>query len=294
MTQEQDAEFMRAALEAARQGRAEGGIPIGAALVMDGAVLSTGYNRRVQEGNPILHGETDCLQRAGRRTAAEYRGCTMYTTLSPCSMCTGTILLYKIPRVVIAENTTFMGGEDLLRAHGVEVVNMDLGEAKEMMAEFIAEHPSLWCEDIGELEEQREGACEEDKLLTRQGGCHCGAVRFEADLPERVVAWDCNCSICDMKQNTHVIVPGARFRLLCDPDALSVYTFGTHTAQHKFCKCCGVVSFYVPRSNPDGFGVTLRCIDQYQELGVEVRKYDGTDWESSHSTTGIGELSKVV
>jgi creatinine deaminase len=145
-----DQEFLAVAIEQARIGRDEGGVPIGAALVVDGQVLAAGHNRRVQQGSAIRHGETDALEEAGRLPAAVYRGATMYTTLSPCDMCTGAILLYGIPRVVIGENRTFMGGEDLLRSRGVEVVNLDSAECKALMDEFIAAHPDIWYEDIGE------------------------------------------------------------------------------------------------------------------------------------------------
>lgn len=138
------------ALEQARQGRAEGGIPIGAALVVDGEVLAVGHNRRVQQGSAIRHGETDCLENAGRLPAGVYARATMVTTLSPCDMCTGAILLYGIPRVVIGENRTFLGGEDLLRARGVEVTVLDDPACVELMTEFIAAEPALWNEDIGE------------------------------------------------------------------------------------------------------------------------------------------------
>jgi cytosine/creatinine deaminase len=142
--------FLEVAIEQARIGRSEGGVPIGAALVADGTVLGAGRNRRVQLGSPIRHGETDALEVAGRQPASVYRRATMYTTLSPCHMCTGAILLYEIPRVVIGENRTFMGAEDLLRAHGVEVVVVDSEECYRLMQEFIAEHPEIWYEDIGE------------------------------------------------------------------------------------------------------------------------------------------------
>lgn len=135
----------------ARLGRQEGGIPIGAALVTaDGTVLGVGRNRRVQMGSAIRHGETDALERAGRQPAGVYVRSTMYTTLSPCSMCTGAILLYGIPRVVIGEHRTFMGEEELLRSRGVEVVVLDDPECVAMMEEFIAAEPNLWNEDIGE------------------------------------------------------------------------------------------------------------------------------------------------
>ena len=145
-----DERFLDVAIEQARLGRSEGGIPIGAALVVDGEVLGAGHNRRVQLGSPIRHGETDALEVAGRQRASVYRRSTMYTTLSPCHMCTGAILLYEIPRVVIGENRTFLGAEDLLRAHGVEVVVVDSEKCYRLMQEFIAEHPEIWFEDIGE------------------------------------------------------------------------------------------------------------------------------------------------
>jgi cytosine deaminase len=144
-----DARFLEIAKQEARTGIAEGGIPIGAALVRDGVVLGSGHNRRVQMGSAIRHGETDALERAGRQAAATYRGSTMYTTLSPCDMCTGAILLYEIPRVVIGENRTYMGQEDYLRTRGVEVLVLDDPECVSMMETFIAENPVLWNEDIG-------------------------------------------------------------------------------------------------------------------------------------------------
>ena len=144
-----DSQFMKIALDEARLGLREGGIPIGSVLVIDGKIKGQGHNRRVQSGNPILHGEMDCLQNAGRLTAKDYQKAILYTTLSPCDMCTGTILLYKIPRVVMAENKTFKGGEDLLRQRGVEVINLDLPEAVQLMTDFIKARPELWNEDIG-------------------------------------------------------------------------------------------------------------------------------------------------
>lgn len=144
-----DQEFLALAIAAAREGRSQGGIPIGAALVVDGKVLGTGYNKRVQQKSAIRHGETDCLENIGRLPAKIYRQSTMYTTLSPCNMCTGAILLYGIPRVVLGENDTFMGAEDLLRANGVEVINLNSEECKQLMRDFIAAEPELWNEDIG-------------------------------------------------------------------------------------------------------------------------------------------------
>ncbi len=149
-TIEEDKKFLAVAIDEARQGRAEGGIPIGAAIVVDGKVLASGHNRRVQHGSAIHHGETNALENAGRQPASVYARSTMYTTLSPCHMCTGAILLYKIPRVVIGENQTFMGAEELLRQHGVEVVVLNDPQCLAMMEEFIAAEPALWNEDIGE------------------------------------------------------------------------------------------------------------------------------------------------
>jgi creatinine deaminase len=143
-------EFMRAAREEAEQGLREGGIPIGSVLVHRGQVLGRGHNRRVQNGSVVLHGEMDALERAGRHPASVYRECTLYTTLSPCAMCSGAILLYGIPRVVVGENRTFTGEEDLLRSRGVEVVVVQDPECIAMMERFIAAHPALWNEDIGE------------------------------------------------------------------------------------------------------------------------------------------------
>ena len=148
-----DDELLAKAIEQAEFGLAEGGIPIGAVLAVDGEVIGAGHNRRVQLGSAIRHGETDALEAAGRLPASVYARSTMYTTLSPCHMCSGAILLYGIPRVVIGENRTFLGAEDLLRANGVEVVNLDSQRCVDLMTAFIAEHPSLWLEDIGEVDE---------------------------------------------------------------------------------------------------------------------------------------------
>ena len=141
--------FLLAAIEEAEQGLAEGGIPIGAVLVHQGIILGRGHNRRVQQGSAILHGEMDALERAGRRTAAVYRQSVMYTTLSPCAMCSGSILLYGIGHVVVGENQTFRGEEDLLRARGVRVDVLQNDRCAAMMKGFIAAHPELWNEDIG-------------------------------------------------------------------------------------------------------------------------------------------------
>ncbi len=142
-------EYLQAAVAQAKQGLAEGGIPIGAALIVDGAVRAVGRNKRIQLGSPTRHGETDCLENAGRLPAAVYAGSIMVTTLSPCDMCTGAILLYKIPTVIIGENRTFYGGEDYLRARGVEVIVMDDPDCVDLMTTFIAQQPELWNEDIG-------------------------------------------------------------------------------------------------------------------------------------------------
>ena len=140
---------MAAAIEEAEQGLAEGGIPIGAVLVHDGRIVGRGHNRRVQRGSVVLHGEMDALENAGRLPASVYRASTMYTTLSPCAMCSGAILLYGIPRVVVGESRTFMGEEDLLRARGVEVLVLDDARCRALMERFIAAQPQVWNEDIG-------------------------------------------------------------------------------------------------------------------------------------------------
>lgn len=143
-------EFMQAAIAEAEQGVAEGGIPIGSVIVHNGRIIGRGHNRRVQNGSPILHGEMDAFENAGRQSAQTYRECTLYTTLSPCSMCSGAILLYGIPRIVIGENRTFLGEEDLLRSRGVELSVLDDARCIQLMREFIERSPQLWNEDIGE------------------------------------------------------------------------------------------------------------------------------------------------
>jgi len=150
MKMSEDHANLALAIQQARLGSDEGGVPIGAALVADGVMLGVGRNRRIQDGSAIRHGETDALENAGRQPASVYRRSTMYTTLSPCDMCTGAILLYGIPRVVMGENRTFIGGEELLRSRGVEVVNLDSQECVELMRGFIAAHPDVWNEDIGQ------------------------------------------------------------------------------------------------------------------------------------------------
>lgn len=141
--------FLLAAIAEAQDGAREGGIPIGAVLVHEGRILGRGHNRRVQRGSAVLHGEMDALEQAGRQPASVYRASTMYTTLSPCSMCSGAILLYGIPRVVVGENRTFLGEEELLRSRGVRVEVMQDASCIRLMTEFIAAHPDLWNEDIG-------------------------------------------------------------------------------------------------------------------------------------------------
>jgi cytosine/creatinine deaminase len=141
--------FLHAAIEEARRGLAEGGIPIGSVLVHAGEILGRGHNRRVQQGSAILHGEMDALERAGRREASVYRASTLYTTLSPCAMCSGAIVLYGIPHVIVGENQTFRGEEDWLRSRGVRVDVIQDEECIDMMRRFIAAHPQLWNEDIG-------------------------------------------------------------------------------------------------------------------------------------------------
>ena len=141
--------FMLAAIEEAEAGLAEGGIPIGSVIVHDGKIIGRGHNRRVQRGSATLHGEMDALENAGRHPARVYREATIYTTLSPCSMCSGAILLYGIPRVVVGESRTFMGEEDLLRSRGVEVLVLDDARCRALMERFIAAQPQVWNEDIG-------------------------------------------------------------------------------------------------------------------------------------------------
>jgi cytosine deaminase len=142
--------FMQAAIEEAEAGLAEGGIPIGSVVVHDGRIVGRGHNRRVQQGSAILHGEMDALERTGRRPASFYRECTLYTTLSPCPMCTGAILLYRIPRVIVGENRSFLGEEALLASRGVTVEVRDDHRCVELMRQFMTRHPGLWAEDIGE------------------------------------------------------------------------------------------------------------------------------------------------
>jgi len=144
-----DKRFLDAAIEQARKSLSEGGIPIGAVLVHEGRIIGRGHNCRVQTGSAIDHGEMNCLRNAGRQPASVYRQCTMYTTLSPCPMCSGAIVLYKIPRLVIGENRTFFGAEDYLRANGVELEVADDAECIRLMTEFVAAAPELWNEDIG-------------------------------------------------------------------------------------------------------------------------------------------------
>jgi creatinine deaminase len=144
---EKDA-FMEVAIAEARKGRAEGGIPIGSALVVDGVLVAQGHNKRVQENNPILHGEMDCLNNAGR--VGNYRKAVIYSTLMPCYMCAGTIVQFKIPKVVVGESVNFPGAREFMESHGVEVIDLADSECIEMMRSFIEAEPGLWNEDIGE------------------------------------------------------------------------------------------------------------------------------------------------
>jgi cytosine/creatinine deaminase len=144
-----DDQFMQAAIEEAKAGLAEGGIPIGSVLVIDGQILGRGHNRRVQKGSAILHAEMDCIENAGRLKARDYQRAILYSTLSPCDMCSGTTLLYKIPRVVIGENQTFRGPEAYVRSRGVQIEVMNNAECIRLMREFIQNRPELWNEDIG-------------------------------------------------------------------------------------------------------------------------------------------------
>jgi cytosine/creatinine deaminase len=143
-------QFMQAAIEEARKGLNEGGIPIGSVLVIDGKIAGRGHNRRVQKGSAILHAEMDCFENAGRLSAKDYQRAVLYSTLSPCDMCSGTALLYKIPKIVIGENKTFQGPEDYVRSRGVELEILNDSECIKMMEDFIANNPKLWNEDIGE------------------------------------------------------------------------------------------------------------------------------------------------
>lgn len=142
--------FMQATITEAKKGLAEGGIPIGSVIVHNDEIIGSGHNRRVQQGSVVLHGEMDAFENAGRQAASVYKKCTLYTTLSPCPMCTGAILLYGIPKVVIGENTTFLGSEALLKENGVEVIVLNNQECIDMMNDFIKAKPELWNEDIGE------------------------------------------------------------------------------------------------------------------------------------------------
>lgn len=141
--------FLMAAIEEAKSGSAEGGIPIGSVLVIDDSIVGRGHNRRMQRGSAVLHAEMDCLENAGRLKASDYRRATLYSTLSPCDMCSGAVLLYGIQRVIVGENHTFKGPETYVRSRGVDLVVVDDRECRQLMAEFIAAHPELWNEDIG-------------------------------------------------------------------------------------------------------------------------------------------------
>jgi cytosine/creatinine deaminase len=143
--------FMEAAIEEARKGLDEGGIPIGSVIVHENKIIGRGHNRRVQKGSAILHGEMDAFENSGRQPASVYRECTLYTTLSPCPMCSGAILLYNIPKVIIGENKTFLGEEELLKSHGVKIEVLQNPDCIDLMAEFIFSKPDIWNEDIGEL-----------------------------------------------------------------------------------------------------------------------------------------------
>jgi cytosine/creatinine deaminase len=142
-------EFMRAAIEEAKRGLAESGIPIGSVLVIDGKIVGRGHNRRVQRGSAILHAEMDCIENAGRLKAGDYQRAVLYSTLSPCDMCSGAALLYKVPKIVIGEHTTFRGPEEYVRSRGVELVILNAPECIALMKDFIAAKPELWNEDIG-------------------------------------------------------------------------------------------------------------------------------------------------
>lgn len=142
--------FLQAAIEEAKKGLAEGGIPIGSVLIIDGQIVARGHNQRVQKGSAVLHAEMDCLENAGRIKASDYRRAILYSTLSPCDMCSGAVLLYGIPKVVVGENHTFRGPESYVKSRGVEVEVVDDQECRQLMEKFIKDHPELWNEDIGE------------------------------------------------------------------------------------------------------------------------------------------------
>ncbi len=143
--------FLEAAIEEAKKGMAEGGIPIGSVLVVDGKIVGRGHNQRVQKGSAVLHAEIDCLENTGRIKTSDYRRATLYSTLSPCDMCSGAVLLYEIPKVIVGENRTFSGPEEYLRSRGVDVEVVDNKECRELMDAFIKKNPELWNEDIGEV-----------------------------------------------------------------------------------------------------------------------------------------------
>ena len=143
-------EFLKEAINQARRGLSDGGIPIGSVLVIDGQIVGRGHNQRVQKGSSVLHAEMDCLENTGRLTASDYRKAVIYSTLSPCDMCSGAILLYGIPHVVVGENRTFQGPEEYLRSRGVQIDVVDSGECRQLMLDFIETNGSLWNEDIGE------------------------------------------------------------------------------------------------------------------------------------------------
>ena len=142
--------YMKEAIKEARLGLSAGGIPIGSILVKDNVIIGRGHNQRIQQKSPILHAEIDCLNNAGRLTAKEYKKCTIYTTLSPCDMCSGAVLLYKIPKVIIGENKTFQGPEEYVKSRGVDFQNLNDPECIKLMEDFITNNPKLWNEDIGE------------------------------------------------------------------------------------------------------------------------------------------------
>jgi cytosine deaminase len=140
-------EFMRAAIDEARQGAAEGGVPIGSVLVKNGVIVGRGHNKRVQDGDPITYAEIDCLRNAGR--IGSFAGTVIYSTLMPCYLCSGAVVQFKIPKVIVGESETFAGGREFMESHGAEVIDLDLDECKQLMADFIQRHPEIWNEDIG-------------------------------------------------------------------------------------------------------------------------------------------------
>ncbi len=196
---------MQAAIEEAERGLLEGGIPIGSVLVHRGRIIGRGHNRRVQRGSAVLHGEMDALENAGRQTAAVYRESVLYTTLSPCAMCSGAILLYGIPQVIVGENQTFLGEEELLRSRGVVVEVLQDPTCMRLMSSFIEAHPDLWNEDIGVIATRSQCQPRRRQYLQR-----CGCIRQEQDTEPYHTAILCNTGVSH--QYLRSFIPPCLFR----------------------------------------------------------------------------------